>query len=554
MKLNVFVCVLILAALSLGAEQPRIALSDFTVEASSPKLQFMGKGIAELISVELLKSKDVVVVERERRAQLLEEMEFSLSDAADEAKVARIGKLLSADYLAFGKAVEMGDQFLFSMKLVDVETGEQRWADTLVESLGNYNRIAAYLTGSLLRSLMATVAASTEQKSEKKEEKSLEALIAFSQAVDSLDRKDTATAKQELQKARRMDPGNEAVVYYISKLSGASPRMQVELDLTAGSYNPALAAMLERPLIYFWQSMTRVWGEGGSTFGNINFNERFITGRIGLLLPLLGSIGLTAEVAPFTLLNSGLLSVDHAPLFTNYPGGQGNLDRSSMAALLGLSWRPLSALAFGASFRLGKYFQSEEGLFSDPWVGLHTDGAESTYRYGILPGQSFYSLTFEGGVVYRSADDNAGADLRVLYSPDTDGYLDTSRNELVSGVMPIVLSAGGSYGFLDRTLFLAGRVIAEAYYDDRSGVMLRTIPAVEWWPWEFIGLRAAYELAYLSLLGSTTSGHGGTAGVSVKLKRFSVDGNFTYRYRPYRHLPGYGDSEFFLLAGLSYQL
>ena len=59
-------------------------------------------------------------VERERRAQLLEEMEFSLSDAA---RVARIGKLLSADFLAFGKAVEMGDQFLFSMKLVDVETG-----------------------------------------------------------------------------------------------------------------------------------------------------------------------------------------------------------------------------------------------------------------------------------------------------------------------------------------------------------------------------------------------------------------------------------------------
>lgn len=252
MKLNVIVCVLILAALSLGAEQPRIALSDFTVEASSPKLQFMGKGIAELISVELLKSKGVVVVERERRAQLLEEMEFSLSDAADEARVARIGKLLSADFLAFGKAVEMGDQFLFSMKLVDVETGEQRWADTLVESLGNFNRIAAYLNGSLLKSLKANVAASTEQTSEKKEEKSVEALIAFSQAVDSLDRKDTATAKHELQKARRMDPGNEAVVYYISKLSGASMRMQVELDLTAGSYNPTLAAMLEKPLVYFW--------------------------------------------------------------------------------------------------------------------------------------------------------------------------------------------------------------------------------------------------------------------------------------------------------------
>ena len=69
-------------------------------------------------------------VERERGAQLLEEVEFSLSDAADEAKVARSGKLLSADYPAFGKAVEMGDRFLFSMKLEDVETGKQRTASS----------------------------------------------------------------------------------------------------------------------------------------------------------------------------------------------------------------------------------------------------------------------------------------------------------------------------------------------------------------------------------------------------------------------------------------
>jgi hypothetical protein len=415
--------------------------------------------------------------------------------------------------------------------------------------LSSYTRIAAFLTGSLLKSLKVTVAASTVQKAEEKAEKNPEALVAFSQAVESFDKKDTASAIQELDKAKKIDPGNEAVDYYIAKLSGASPRMQVELDIIAASYNPAMAAFMGKPMAYSWFSTTTdMSATGGVNFGNLNFNERFLTTRFGILLPFLGSLGIMAEVSPMSQLNSGVGNLDHTPVFTNYPGGSGNLDRSSVSALLGLSWKPLSEISLGASFRMAKYFESYGGWFSDPIIGYNG----TNYYYGILPGQSLVSLAFEGGLMYKSGDDNAGADLRVLYSPDVDGYVDVVAKLLVTGQMPVTISAGGSYGFFNKSLFVSGRGISEIYYDARSGFMLRLIPAMEWWPFRFLGLRAGYEFSYLNLLGASNMGHGGMAGLSAKLFGFSLDANWTYRYRPYRHLPGYGYNENFLLIGLSY--
>jgi hypothetical protein len=440
------------------------------------------------------------------------------------------------------------------MKLIKVESGQVVWADKLMESLTNYDYIAGFFSAAILKSIAAPVAATTVAKVEKKVEKNEQALVAFSKAVEAVDRKEVAAAKQELQIARQFDPASEAVAFYIAKLSGSSPRMQVELDLSAASYNPALAAFLEKPLTYMWLSQTRDLSAGGaSTFGNVKFLERMMSLRIGILMPLFARFGLMVEVSPMTQLNSNLQAVDHSDLFTNYlpMPGSGNLDRSNLAGLVGASWRFLPEFSLGASVRFGKYFQSEVGLFSDPWQGRA--GSQGTYWYGILPGQSFYSLTFEGGAIFKSTDENLGADLRVVYSPDIDGYLDTAGRQLVKGSMPLSLSLGGNLGFLDRTLFLAGRSITELYYDNRAGFMERIVPAAEWWPFNFIGLRAGYEFAFLSLLGKSDLGHGGMAGLSLKFFGFGVDFNYTYRYRPFRHLPGYGRNEEFLLWGLSYE-
>jgi len=102
----------------------RIALSDFAVHSNNPKYEFMGKGIAEMIAVELAKSTGLDLIEREKRAEILEEIEFALSHLADTTKQVEVGKMLAAKYLVFGEIIEMDKEVLISLRMVDVETAK----------------------------------------------------------------------------------------------------------------------------------------------------------------------------------------------------------------------------------------------------------------------------------------------------------------------------------------------------------------------------------------------------------------------------------------------
>ena len=88
----------------------RIALSDFAVHSKNPNYEFMGKGISEMIAVELAKATGVNLIERERRAEVLEEIEFALSDLPRSGKPPRI----DADdktwvvHIAYTKPKEIG--------------------------------------------------------------------------------------------------------------------------------------------------------------------------------------------------------------------------------------------------------------------------------------------------------------------------------------------------------------------------------------------------------------------------------------------------------------
>lgn len=63
-------------------------------------------------------------VERRDLQGILEELEFGLTDLADETKAPRIGSMLGAQMLIMGKLYRRGNQYEIFMKLLRVETGE----------------------------------------------------------------------------------------------------------------------------------------------------------------------------------------------------------------------------------------------------------------------------------------------------------------------------------------------------------------------------------------------------------------------------------------------
>lgn len=51
-----------------------IAISDFEVQSANPNYKYIGKGIAELISFELAKSRDATAISLQKRAEMLKEV------------------------------------------------------------------------------------------------------------------------------------------------------------------------------------------------------------------------------------------------------------------------------------------------------------------------------------------------------------------------------------------------------------------------------------------------------------------------------------------------
>ena len=83
----------------------------------------VGALVEQLIRSELGNSTYFVLTERENLDQILEEIEFSLSDLADSGEAVEVGRLAGARVLLAGSVTESGSSFVLNGRLIDVETG-----------------------------------------------------------------------------------------------------------------------------------------------------------------------------------------------------------------------------------------------------------------------------------------------------------------------------------------------------------------------------------------------------------------------------------------------
>ena len=206
-----------------------IAISDFEVHSDNPQYKYMGKGISEMISVELQQSPSIEIIEREKRAELLHEMNIVLAGLADPDTQLEVGKLLIASYIIFGEIFDMGKEVVITIRMIEVESGEVIWSDKLVEQLSKYDKISAYFAVSVQGYFNVQVPESTLTKSIEAEAKSEEVVIAFSNALDHYDNNEEEQAKKELKRAIKIDPDSDAVKIYLNKLLSISPKFNVEL-------------------------------------------------------------------------------------------------------------------------------------------------------------------------------------------------------------------------------------------------------------------------------------------------------------------------------------
>jgi curli biogenesis system outer membrane secretion channel CsgG len=109
--------ILVAFAATASAQKKRVAVFDFdysTVKSSSAALfgtqVDVGKGIADLMVENLVKSGVYSVIERKAIEKILAEQNFSNSDRADASSAAKIGKILGVDAIIIGSITEFGNE------------------------------------------------------------------------------------------------------------------------------------------------------------------------------------------------------------------------------------------------------------------------------------------------------------------------------------------------------------------------------------------------------------------------------------------------------------
>ena len=80
--------------------------------------------LSDLYSYSLLSTGVFRVLERKELKKVLSEQELQLSDITDEEGAAEIGRILNSDYLSTGSIGKLGEQYIVTLKLIEVETGE----------------------------------------------------------------------------------------------------------------------------------------------------------------------------------------------------------------------------------------------------------------------------------------------------------------------------------------------------------------------------------------------------------------------------------------------
>ncbi|MGC9312455.1 MAG: CsgG/HfaB family protein [Sediminispirochaetaceae bacterium] len=551
--IGIFVCILF----SASADE-RIAVIDFEVESANEEYQYLGKGFAEFVSVELSQVDQVILIDRKRRNAVLEEMRFGISGLADESTTKEMGKLLSADYLITGMIIDMAGMLVVTCELIEVETGELIVHQKADGSVIDYNKITKSLAGAVIAGLNLTGTEAVRIVQEKQESKaappvkkpSVEeaktVITSFSEAIDAYDDGDTGKAKRQLEVAAAIDTENRAVKFYIDKLNLIIPKYQPEYPLVGLISNPAVAGTFDKPMGYIRFSMFEPWllGNGDLKHQLENGEAGDIksgSGRIGWIQPVKSNFGINIELSCSS--QGEQIKYGREISGEGYSGEQYSGDGFYYGATIGFGWNFSYSWAVGFQGTLNYQFPNPYG---DADINHNHFDQDLPANFGGSLGLGLIGR-FHGGRFI--VDINTNFVMMERY------YLDLESDSIVKGTMPSNVTLTFVSEVIEQKLFLSLKNSADIFRDSTaSGIYLKETPVAEYWFSDSLGFRAGYHFTWLKIDAESAVGHGFLTGLSIRLKNWDIDVNYTLSRKPLTGLEGETIPHGEFLYGASYKM
>jgi TolB-like protein len=197
----------------------------------------LARALPHLITLDLVDAAGLKVVDRQRTADILKEMQLSTSGFADPKQAVQAGKLLGAHAFIFGQYMVLSaDKIRIDARVVQTATGEVLSARQITAKFGGKPEVFFDLEKQLIASLMQALSATLGQEAipdpektasefSSRKSKTLESRPGYVdgmfltasalQAEENLDYKD---AVESWRKVLEIDPGNHVALVRVKLL------------------------------------------------------------------------------------------------------------------------------------------------------------------------------------------------------------------------------------------------------------------------------------------------------------------------------------------------
>ena len=180
------------------------------VVAGDSSVQPLSRGLAELITTDLAYIRTVRLVERLQIGMLLDELKLGQSERADPATAARVGRLLRAERLVQGTATIPSRGPVQLSATVVTGTGVVRPVGQVVGPFPKLLDLEKQVVFDLAAQLGLAVTPAERQHILRQGPKSLAAFLAYSRALEAMDRGDYGAAARHFRSAAQADPSFRA--------------------------------------------------------------------------------------------------------------------------------------------------------------------------------------------------------------------------------------------------------------------------------------------------------------------------------------------------------
>lgn len=145
------------------------------------------------------------------------------------------------------------------------------------------------------------------------------------------------------------------------------------------------------------------------------------------------------------------------------------------------------------------------------------------------------SLGFGANVIVTGWHDYFSWDGLVSWTSEPQYWYDILTESFSRFMAPLYTEQTASVAFAGGRTFFAIKQVNDLYLD-RHIYYVRAMPMAETWIGKNIGIRLGAEGSAVINNERFNPGWGGTAGLSIKLSKYTLDANYTLRQRPSRSL------------------